>query len=244
MDSRLFMEIGINNNGNLEVVDQTPYERWIHDGDFDPDHEVLERVILNNGDEDPKVVAFSDIHGSTPELLRHSTEYDVPGNGLYHYQKLVIPTYTHSQTHENEYLFYRNGVVYFIDSDSGINMSWSDIEGDFDDIYRAVIDYRLDNCFHFDDDSFSMYDLVECYALTEKERIRNYLKNNCNGNCEKNNELELKADILLSAVNVIEHLIENGDFFEAQRILNGLNTCGNLCSSVKNNLKGCGCGRT
>ena len=49
MDSRLFMEIGINNDGNLEVVDQTPYERWIHDGDFDPDHEVLERVILNNG---------------------------------------------------------------------------------------------------------------------------------------------------------------------------------------------------
>ena len=41
---------------------------------------------------------------------------------------------------------------------------------------------------------------------------------------------------------VIRDLMEKGDFFEAQRILNGLNTCGHLCENVKNKLKGCGCG--
>lgn len=244
MDSRLFMEIGINNDGELEVIDQTPYERWINDGEFDPGHQVLERVILNNGDETPTVIAFSNLTGTTPEELRHSTIYDVPGNGLYHYQKLVIPTYTHSQSHENEHLYYRNGIVYYIDEDAGTSQSWSSLAEDFDEIYSVVTGEKPDNCFHFDDDSFSMYDLLECYVLTERERIQNYLKNNCAGNCDRTSDLDERADILLAAVTVIRHLMEIGDFFEAQRILNGLDTCGHLCKNVQNKLKGCGCGRT
>lgn len=244
MDSRLFMEIGINNDGDLEVIDQTPYERWIHDGEFDVEHQVLERIILNNGDDDPEIIAFSNIHGETPEQLRNSTTYDVPGNGLYHYQKLVIPTYNHKQSHENEKLYYRNGVVYYVDEDSGINKTWNSLSSNFDEIYNVVISDKPDNCFHFDEDSFSMYNLLECYVLTEKERIQNYLKNNCSGDCDNSRDLNNRADILLAAVTVIRHLMEIGDFFEAQRIINGLNTCGRLCKNVQNKLKGCGCGGT
>lgn len=244
MDSRLFMEIGINNDGDLEVIDQTPYERWINDGEFDAGHQVLERIILNNGDDNPKIIVFSNIFGNTPEALRHSTVYDVPGNGLYHYQKLVIPTYTHSQSHENEHLYYRNGIIYYVDEDAGTSQSWSSLSEDFDEIYSVVVDEKPNNCFHFDDDSFSMYDLLECYVLTEKERIQNYLKNNCSGKCGNTSDLDERADILLAAVTVIRHLMELGDFFEAQRILNGLDTCGHLCKNVQNKLKGCGCGRT
>lgn len=244
MDSRLFIEIGINNDGDLEVIDQTPYERWIVDSEFDADHQVLERIILNNGDDDPEIVAFSNIHGETPEELRHSTTYDVPGNGLYHYQKLVIPTYAHSETHANENLYYRNRSVYYIDHDSGITKVWSNLEQDFDEIYEVVTEERLNNCFHFDEDSFSMYNLVECYALVEKQRLQNYIKNKCSKGCNDSGDLDIKADILLAALMVVRHLVENGDFFEAQRIINGLNTCGNLCEDVKDKLKGCGCGTT
>jgi hypothetical protein len=90
-----------------------------------------------------------------------------------------------------------------------------------------------------------MYDVVECYVLTERERINNYLKNNCRGNCSNStDDLDVRSDILLAAVMVLKNLIEKGDFFEAQRILNGLNTCGNLCKKYSNSLKGCGCGRS
>lgn len=244
MDSRLFMEIGINDNGELEVIDQTPYGRWIVAGEFDADHQVLERAVLNDGSADPEIVVFSNLYGTTPEELRHSTTYDIPGNGLYHYQKLVIPTYEHAQTHANEFLYYRNGTVYYVDSDSVIQQQWSNIAEDFDEIYEIVINDKISNCFHFDEDSFSMYDLLKCYILTEQERIQNYLNNNCSNNCAKSQDLDERADILLAAVMVLQHLIEIGDFFEAQRILNGLSTCGNLCKNFLNKLKGCGCGRT
>ena len=242
--SRLIITIGINNDGNLEIVDQTPYEDWISSHEFDADHQVLERIIADKGDDNPTIVEFSNLHGETPEALRHSTSYDVPGNGLYHYQKLVIPTENHADTHENEFLYYtENNKVYFIDSDTQEEHLW-DPRDDFDEIYNTVIRYNCSNCFHFAEDSFSMYDLVACYIAVEKERLLNYIKNACAGNCDKIDELNTRADILLAAIMVIQHLIELGDYFEAQRILNGLQTCGKLCAEIQDKLKGCGCGRT
>ena len=248
MDSRLFMEIGVNSDGELEVIDQTPYERWINDGDFDSEHNhvVLERIVKADGDDDPWTYCIQLLSDNlTPEQLRHSATYDLNGDGLYHYQKLIIPKYYEGIEETNNYLYYDSRVskVVYIDQDSGIDEAW-DVCNDYDDIYNTVVDEAIDNCFHFDEDLFSMYDLVKCYVYIERERIQNYIKNHCFEGCKQYSDLDDKAGILLAAVTVIKNLIDEEDYFEAQRILNGLNTCGGLCGQYLNKLKGCGCGRT
>lgn len=167
-------------------------------------------------------------------------------NGLYYYQKLILPTEDHV-TSANEKIYYdtTDDKVHYVDVDAPENnFEVSDIIGNFDELYELIRKGGLDNCFFFDDYTFTMYSLVECYVATEKERIANYLRNNCQGGCNGYSDIEYRADILLAAIKVIENLIEKGDFFEAQRILNGLNTCNGLCNKYKNTIKGCGCGRS
>lgn len=179
------------------------------------------------------------------ETLRNPFEVENLTNGLYYYQKLIIPVGEHI-TGANEHLYYANGKIYYEDVDSETSESYElDNKDDFDEVYDIIRKHYPDNCFYFDDYAFTIYDLIECYVLTERERINNYLKNNCNGNCDKGHtNIDAKVDILLGAIMVLKDLMEKGDYFEAQRILNGLNTCGNLCKKYTKNLKSCGCGRS
>lgn len=248
MDSRLFMEIGFV-NASFQAVDKSPYERWINDGDFDESqsHLVVHRLLNVVDGEDPTVIGLTFSEANDVEEIRDAYEIDDITNGLYYYQKLIIPFGTHSSG-ANEHLYYNteDGKVHYDDEDSGTSVIYSlnNID-DFDAVYEIIRKVYPDNCFYFDDYAFTIYDLVECYVLTERERINNYLKNNCKSGC-KGADLDLtdKADILLAAIMVLKDLIEKGDYFEAQRILNGLNTCGNLCKKYTKNLKGCGCGRS
>lgn len=244
INSRLFMEIGFVNT-TLQAIDKTPYERWINDGYLDNEHEhmVLQRVLKIVDGETPRVIDSVSIKVTNEiEVLRDPFEKENLANGLYYYQKMLIPASDHITTANERLYFDNNNKVHWIDSDSGIDVIL-DPSSDFDEIYDILRDKYPDNCFYFDDYSFTIYDLVECYILTERERINNYLKNNCQGPCKKGDmDLNAKADILLAAIMVLKDLMKKGDFFEAQRILNGLNTCGNLCKKYTKNLKGCGCG--
>lgn len=245
MDSRLFMEIGFVNT-TFQAVDQSPYERWINDGDFDNNqtHFIAHRVLQINDTNTPTQVGFTSFATTSIEEIRNAYEVDGLTNGLYYYQKLILPVGEHI-TDADEYLYYGpDGKVHYEDVDTGTSeeYSLSDID-DFDEVYNLIRKRYPDNCFYFDDYSFTIYDLIECYVLTERERINNYLKNSCRGNCGKDNsDLNDKVDILLASIMILKDLMEKGDFFEAQRILNGLNTCGNLCKKYTKNLKGCGCG--
>ena len=243
MDSRLFMEIGMENT-TFEAIDNSPYERWINDGQLDSGHShaILQRLVAVVDGENNTLFATSCEIATTVDELRNPWEVQNIHNGLYYYQKLLLPTVSHA-VDSNEILWYDldHGVVKYYDEDSGEESTYN-LWSDFDDIYEIVRKEYPDNCFYFDDYSFSIYSLVECYVLTEKDRISAYLSNNCKNNCETYKEIDYKSDILLAAINVLNDLMEKGDFFEAQRILNGLNTCGNLCKNYGQTLKGCGCG--
>lgn len=244
MDSRLFMEIGFDNS-TFQAIDKTPYERWINDGYLDNEHEhmILQRFSqikdLNESISDVFTVISNDI-----SEFRNPFEKENITNGLYYYQKMLIPSWEHTTT-ANEHLFFdSNGLIHFVDIDSGIDNTYNP-EKDFDEIYNILRSKYPDNCFYFDDYAFTIYDLIECYILTERERINNYLNNNCRKVCKNPiDNLDDRADFLLAAITVIKALIEKSDFFEALRLVNGLNTCGNLCKKYNKSLKGCGCDGT
>lgn len=245
MDSRLFMEIGMENR-KFVAIDKSPYERWINDGNLDDNHShlVLQR-LLSIKDDDATLIYNNNTLATTVNELKDPFEFDNLTNGLYYYQKLLIPTVDHV-TNSSITLWYDTNTtkIYYYNGDDNHTEVY-DIWEDFDDVYSLVRKEYPDNCFYFDDYSFTIYDLIECYVLTVREILNNYLKNNCKELCENNSNLSTKADLLLAAIMIINHLIEKGDFFEAQRILNGLMTCGNLCDKFRmSDLNNCGCGRT
>ena len=77
---------------------------------------------------------------------------------------------------------------------------------------------------------FTICNLNQCLIALQKKAIFAGLKN-CNyGVCEENKSLKLQRDFLFISVYVLDYLIEIGNYLEAQRILEALSTCGNLCN--------------
>lgn len=244
MDSRLFIDINIDIT-TFQAIDNSPYERWQHDGDFDENHShaILQRLVKvgNDGNE---LVDFDLRVADELDEFSKSWEVETVKNGLYYYQKLILPTQGHA-SNANEVIWYDaiEDVVFYYDIDADTTDEF-EVWDNFDDIYELVRLENPDNCFYFDDYTFTARELTECYMMLQKERIESYLKNNCKDNCKSDINLDMKINLLLGAIMVIDDLIQKGDFYEAQRILDSLDTCGSLCGKYRASLKGCGCGRT
>ena len=55
--------------------------------------------------------------------------------------------------------------------------------------------------------------------------------------------LKERCDFLLCAIYTLNYLICNQNYAEAQRIIDNLSTCENICEDELNtNYNGCGCG--
>lgn len=64
--------------------------------------------------------------------------------------------------------------------------------------------------------------------------------------CTSQDEEQLKIDFLVESSFALKYLIERGRFEDAQRILNLMSSCGNLCSeeNLNNHSTDCGCGKS
>lgn len=238
------MEIGVENT-TFQTIDKTPYERWISDGLLDNNnpHVIIQRLIKIKTGDDNGLVSINKTICTSPDELRDIWLVENIKDGLYYYQKVLIPLSEHT-TQSNNIVWYdpTEEKVVYLDTDEDISKMLDPIN-DFDDIYEIIRKEAPDNCFYFDDYIFTIYSLVECYILSEREKINNYLQNNCKATCSPDTDLEIKVNILLAAITVLNMLIEKRDFFEALRIFNGINSCGNLCSNFySDNINKCGCG--
>lgn len=108
----------------------------------------------------------------------------------------------------------------------------------FDEVWDNKED--TNNICWFDDEIFSIFNLAECFVLTEKNVLEEIFKNKCNLNCNSGSDYS-NADILLISFFVLQHYIENKNYYEAQQLLNQMETCNGLCRHVRTHLKGCGC---
>lgn len=83
--------------------------------------------------------------------------------------------------------------------------------------------------------------LQECYINHCKELLNGLMKH-CRPNCTAKEVDVFPRDFLWMTINVLDYLVERGQFNEAQRILEEINYCGGFCNSSSNNVKSvCGC---
>lgn len=217
----------------------------------------MERIISQKAFDDSKLIGmYGKNNVNSIPGLRNDNTYEVPGNGLYHYQKIIIP-YENAMLAGPHKLFYdetSNKICETVDGQLVAHDDWNAVfnakgsvsdefvdGNDFDELFDLIVDKQFNGCFYYSCNTFSMYDLVECYVLKERARLQELLKNGCSGECTS--KVDSSLDILLAAIIVIDNLIKLGNFFEAQRILDSLHTCNGLCKDVRNKLKDCGCGR-
>lgn len=214
MDSRLEIILSADEDGNLVLTDNTDYSEWETDVS---NHTVIERLLdYNSSVLKTKVAPLTETRVSTLELI---------SDGMYVYQKLILPTFGHEG---NSDCYYKDGKIYL---DSEVV--------EFDDVWKVKSENV--NIFWFDDVFFSIFNIVKCFILTEANRLNSIFENGCKIGCT-NNPYAANADFLASAIFVLRNLIKQNNYIEAQSLLNRLQTCSGLCKDVRKSLKECGCG--
>lgn len=212
MDSRLIIILSSDEDGNLIIKDKTDYSEWETDV---TNHTVIERLLDYNFN----VLSYE------VGTLKPNSKFDLISDGMYIYQKLILPTYEHEG---NDDCYYKDGDIYL----NGEIVT-------FDDVWKVKSENL--NIFWYDNIFFSMFNLIKCFILTENNRLESIFNNGCKIQCT-GNPYAANADFLASAIFVLRYLIKDGKYIEAQSLLNKLHTCNGLCKDVKNSLKECGCG--
>ena len=79
---------------------------------------------------------------------------------------------------------------------------------------------------------FSICHLRKCAIAHEKQAIEEFLSTCHKKNCNQKSSMQSVRDILLISIFVLEHLIYQNKYSEAQRILDQLGSCGDLCKDT------------
>ena len=156
----------------------------------------------------------------TQTLIKESPDDEIvfkyKGDGLYTVCKL------HISTRESSVYYYKDGKFYH-------RLTEICLQDILDDPKTIKIDYEY---------YFSVCNLRKCYI-----KVCQDIFDSQTSFCSKNNKSSetYKRDLLWSALNVIEYMVELDQFEEAQRLLEEITVCNGLCYS--DNFSSCGCGR-
>lgn len=148
-------------------------------------------------------------------------------DGYISFCHIVLPTREFFDSHLGQFTYYadRNGRIY--------NQS-----GEVDiQLILEVNDSTLIRHMH---NFFSVFHLRKCYISLCQKIFGDRGFDRCFKD-KVDSQLILKRDLVWSALNVIQYMIDFNQLAEAQRLLERINGCNGLCSGVDTGDKGCGC---
>lgn len=139
-------------------------------------------------------------------------------------------------------IFYYNNEVYLglsnVLSPNDINSSTAKLISN----WYLLKDYIYTNIdYYYTTEIFTFYKLNKCMINYQKQTLFKKIES-CNKVCKTDNQKELR-DFLFVSVYVLEYLVCIGNYAEAQRILEGLSSCGKLCNDTVflNSTHNCNC---
>jgi hypothetical protein len=93
----------------------------------------------------------------------------------------------------------------------------------------------------------SLYTFCICYLQECLYKINKNLINELCGKCANkinySKEKVINRDLILMSLHIIKYLIDFGSYLEAQRVLESISQCGNICKTLtKSDDNGCRCG--
>lgn len=240
----------------FQAIDTTDYSKSIHEMNLTKYAFIEFMVYLpyQETDEEQILLPYGKKTSFFNTSLDRTYSYTFKKDGHYNYYKYVIMTPDNTAIYNNgvyqiqNRIFYYNGIIYlgtrnttslvFDITNSIIISNWyllKDYIGTHIDLYNIS-------------DLFTIYKLEQCLISLQKKNLFDGLKNcSSTGNinkCEDSSIDKMNRDFLLASVFILKYLICNKSYLEAQRIIESLSTCGNLCDDTlyNGNNNNCGCG--
>lgn len=92
-------------------------------------------------------------------------------------------------------------------------------------------------------DQISIYNLQKCYINLCQQIFESRGITQCWNKNNIDSELIYKRDLVWMGINVIKYMVECNQLYEAERIIETLNSCNGICNNTKtkNYEQGCGC---
>lgn len=207
-------------------------------------------------------IIFKEYKHNRGEYGQNISTIIFPQDGIFTYYKFMIPKIEHLIKLDNRTIKMQDQVFYynkqFYNGLSDIEFTETTIESVLENHINEIINNAevIDNylniwesikignstqTFSFQQIIFSMCELQKCLVNLQKKTLletKNCLE------CDTNTSIRYKRDFLLSALYVLDYLKDRKNYDEAQRILDNLSTCDNLCGDELNLNNNCGCGST
>lgn len=228
---QLNISININNNCEIVVSDNTNYVNSLSNIVF------IEFLCYCNYDDDEttlipisnsKKISYPD-NLTLDRNYKYVTNYD----GHYLYSKYGIQK-LETFLIENTYQIKDNVFFY----DNKVYLGLANVTKITDVVKNASVItnwYTLHNYintkinYYSNIDLFTICKLEHCLFELQKQSLFEKISNCSKLNCEKNQELIDNRNFLFISMYVLNYLIDNFKYLEAQRILESLSTCGQLC---------------
>lgn len=267
----LSIQLIINAQCQLVAIDETNYTELIStdaDGLVDM-HEHVSLEFLVYRDETAPIedtIVFKRYWETIQENDKHITTINFTQDGIHTYYKFLIPRLEHLIKKDEEQLsynsidildqvFYWDNKFYFgkksidvsgndIDTIIQENLSlilsdeYSTVITNYLDIWEYIQQNKASQTFSYQKNIFSVCKLQNCLVNLQ----RKFLENPKIDLCDEDVFLRQRRDFLLSALYVFDYLKDRNNYDEAQRLLDNLVTCVNICDSDSNFNTDCGCG--
>ena len=171
------------------------------------------------------------------------SELEFQADGLYEVVHIILPTDKYIKNCKD---FDKYSLLYYYDSTS--NKIIQHEKGDVDvsellDVNPEGTDNigRGTSIIRSDQRTFCLCKLMACFYRLCRELMTNFC-GKCINKLNSPKQDTLNRDLVWMAINVITYLMEFGQYIEAQRILESLTGCGNICKDTElKNSEGCGC---
>ena len=211
-------------------------------------------VVQSVTSEEEETIEITDVVLHNTDCIDES-EVQLPKDGLYKITHIILPTekWLDSALSREPAALNRYSLIYFINSETKEICKL--IQGGYE---KATIEELLEvnpdprngdvlalttTIIRGEKYTFTICKLMDCFYNLCKDLLGT-LPDRCN-----KNKLELESatrnrDIIWMTINVIKYLLEKGQHFEAQRILETVLQCNTICndnSAKKAGGGGCGC---
>lgn len=177
-----------------------------------------------------------------PHIDSDISTFEFTKDGLYVVSHIILPTdkYVFSDMTPQS-LYYK---LYYYDEESQkikLDDNVISIEDLIDENPEAIVDGLPNSVIRGDKSTFCMCYLNKCFYELSKNLLSSYC-GKCLNKLNAPQQEIFNRDLIWMSMNVISYLIEDNKLVEAQRILESLQGCGNICKNgPSKNSSNCGC---
>ena len=180
-------------------------------------------------------------------VTQHTTsdivELEFQEDGLYEVAHIILPTDKYIKNCKD---FDKYSLLYYYDRASNKIIKYGVGDADISkllDVNPECTDNigRGTSIIRSDQRTFCLCKLMNCFYKLCRELMTSFC-GKCINKLNYPKQNTLNRDLVWMSINVITYLVEFGQYIEAQRILESLTGCGNICKDTESkNSESCGC---